>query len=369
MSRRVRENLGFYIFIIILLLIFANYPGLNLWHRIVPTEAGVVENPNHYVDYEGKELRDIWLAGGCFWGVEAYMSRVYGVAEVTSGYANGNTSQPTYQEIGRTGHAETVHVRYDPERVSLEELLFHFFRIIDPTIENRQGNDIGTQYRTGIFFENQEDRLIIDDFVREEQQKYPLKIVTEVELLQGFYLAESYHQNYLEKNPGGYCHIQLNDILDIPPVIDPNRYSQPEDKELAAYLHPLVFEVTRLDGTEPPFANAYWDNHEKGLYVDAITGEPLFLSAHKFDSGTGWPSFTQPILLDVVTTHTDLSRGMIRTEVRSRVGDNHLGHVFRDGPSLQGGLRYCINSAALRFVSIADMDQEGYGPLIIYVSQ
>jgi peptide methionine sulfoxide reductase msrA/msrB len=366
MLRRMRENWSFYIFIIVLVAIFLNYPGLNLWQRAFPAEDELLDNPNRYVEYEGRELTDIWLAGGCFWGVEAYMSRVYGVAEVTSGYANGRTENPTYRDIATTGHAETVHIRYDTQRVSLEDLLFHYFRIVDPTLLNRQGNDAGEQYRTAIFYGHSAEKELIEAYLATEQKKYSERIVTQVEPLQGFYPAESYHQNYLENNPGGYCHIQLNDILDIPPAVDLELYTQPDDEALRSTLDDLVYGVMRENGTEPAFNNTYWDNHEVGLYVDQITGTPLFFSSDKFDSGTGWPSFTRPVLPMVIREALDWSGGMVRTEVRSRVGNNHLGHVFKDGPVDRGGLRYCINSAALRFVPVADMDREGYGHLIIY---
>jgi peptide methionine sulfoxide reductase msrA/msrB len=228
---------------------------------------------------------------------------------------------------------------------------------------------VGPQYRTGIYYTGQVDQSIIEAYVASEQEKYTERIATEVEPLQGFYPAESYHQNYLENNPGGYCHIQLNSILDIPPKVDPDMFRQPSDEELILTLDPLVFQVTRENGTEQAFSNSYWDNHAAGLYVDTITGEPLFFSSHKFDSGTGWPSFTRPVLPQVVHQAPDWSKGMVRTEVRSRAGDNHLGHVFKDGPAHRGGLRYCINGAALRFVPVEEMDREGYGHLIIYVLQ
>ncbi len=369
MKRRKRDDWIFYIFITGLVLIFLNYPGIDLWQRVFPAEKVLLDNPNRYVDYSGQELDDIWLAGGCFWGVEAYMNRVYGVANVTSGYANGRTENPSYRDIATTGHAETVHIQYDPLRVTLDDLLFHYFRIIDPTVQNRQGNDVGEQYRTAIFYSKEKDRAIIEGYLAKEQEKYSERIVTQAALLQGFYPAESYHQDYLEKNPGGYCHIQLNDILDIPPVVDQRLYSQPDDAELRDTLSELVFHVMRENGTEPAFNNAYWDNHENGLYVDAITGEPLFFSSDKFDSGTGWPSFTRPVIPQVIQEKLDWSGGMVRTEVRSRAGNNHLGHVFKDGPSNQGGLRYCINSAALRFIPVVDMEGEGYGQLIIYALQ
>ncbi len=342
--------------------------GLNLFQRLFPAERTIKSNPNDYVDYSQSQLQDIWLAGGCFWGIEAYMDRVYGIAETTAGYANGTTENPKYEEIGQSGHAETVHIRYDPERISLEGILSHYFQVIDPTQLNRQGNDSGTQYRTGIYYTNEQDRAVIEQFVAKEQEKYDKIIVTEVQSLQGFYLAESYHQDYLEKNPGGYCHIQLDSILDRAPEINPDLYSQP-DESLLALQDPLVIEVTRYRGTEPAFQNEYWDTKDVGLYVDALTGEPLFLSSNKFESGTGWPSFTQPVVPEVVREVEDRSQGMVRTEVRSRVGDNHLGHVFADGPADRGGMRYCINSAALRFIPVEEMDREGYGHLILFALQ
>lgn len=181
----------------------------------------ISSNPNEHVNYENIRLNEVWLAGGCFWGVEAYMARIYGVYDVTSGYANGNSDNPTYEEVctHKTGHAEAVHIKYDPERVCLETLLGHYFKIIDPTVYNRQGNDIGIQYRTAIYYKNEVDRMIIDKVIVKEQEKYSEKIVTEVEPLVQYFLAEDYHQDYLEKNPNGYCHINfalLNEQQELP---------------------------------------------------------------------------------------------------------------------------------------------------------
>lgn len=330
------------------------------------------DNPNTDLEFDTDKLQDIYLAGGCFWGVEAYMARVYGVYDVTSGYANGNTENPTYEEVVRenTGHAETVHVRYDPERVDLEGLLDHYFLIIDPTLLNQQGNDRGEQYRTGIYYENEADLAVIDKVVTAQEDRYDDPIVTEVELLDNYYLAEEYHQDYLEKNPDGYCHVEFDTLEDqklgedAQSLIDPALYPKPSDDELKATLTDIQYAVTQEDDTERAFSSEYDGFYEPGIYVDITTGEPLFSSADKYDSTTGWPSFTKPIDPDVVTEHDDGLFFMKRTEIRSRAGDSHLGHVFNDGPEDKGGLRYCMNGAALLFVPEADMEAEGYGFLL-----
>ncbi|WP_269135798.1 bifunctional peptide-methionine (S)-S-oxide reductase MsrA/peptide-methionine (R)-S-oxide reductase MsrB [Sporosarcina cyprini] len=331
------------------------------------TSSKYPENPNLNLTFDDTKLKEIWLAGGCFWGVEAYMARIYGVADVTSGYANGNTENPTYEEVvyNNTGHAETVHVLYDPERVDLEKLLSYYFTIIDPTSVNKQGNDRGEQYRTGIYFKDEADKAIIEKIVAKEQKKYDEPIVTEVEPLRNFYLAEEYHQDYLEKNPDGYCHVSFDSLedQDVPQLVDPALYPKPSDQEIKKKLTDIQYKVTQGNDTEFAFSNEYWDNEEPGLYVDVVTGEPLFSSADKYDSGCGWPSFTKPIAPEVITTKEDRSFNMVRTEVRSRTGDSHLGHVFEDGPADKGGLRYCINSAAIKFIPKADLEKEGYGYL------
>ena len=332
-------------------------------------------NPNETVDYSNSELRTIYLAGGCFWGVEAYMSRIYGVSDVTSGYANGTGEHPTYDDVitGDRGFAETVEVKYDPERVSLADLVTKYFKVIDPTSLNKQGNDRGVQYRTGIYYKDEADAPIIMDMVKEEQDKYDKNIVTEVLPLDNYYLAEDYHQDYLVKNPNGYCHIDLS-ILDDQEIpmeenvvieIDSAMYPKPSDEVLKNKLTDEQYQVAVLQDTEHAFSNEYWDQYEPGIYVDVATGEPLFSSKDKYDSGCGWPSFTKPIIPEVVTYDEDTQYNMIRIEVRSRAGDIHLGHVFDDGPKDQGGKRYCINSASINFIPLADMEQEGYG----YVSR
>ena len=321
------------------------------------------ENPNDAIDYSKTKLKTIYLAGGCFWGVEAYMEKVYGVADVVSGYANGNTENPTYEDVlyKNTEHAETVKVDYDPERVSLEKILDYYLLVVDPTSLNKQGNDRGTQYRSGVYFTDENERKIIEERLKKEQEKYKDKIVVEVQKLENFYKAEEYHQDYLKKNPNGYCHIDISKANEV--IIDQSKYPKPSDEELKKKLTEAQYRVTQENDTEHAFSNEYWDNKEKGIYVDVATGEPLFSSTDKYDSGCGWPSFTKSISKEVVTYHKDFSFNMERIEVRSRSGDSHLGHVFDDGPKEFGGLRFCINSASIRFIPLADMEKEGYGYL------
>lgn len=327
-------------------------------------QSGLPDNPNLTLKFDEANLKDIYLAGGCFWGLEAYMARVYGVYDVTSGYANGNTENPSYEDLiyKNSGHAETVHVQYDPEKVSLETLLDYYFKVIDPTSLNKQGNDRGVQYRTGIYFTDPTEKAVIDKRIAKEQEKYSKDIVVEVEPLVHYYLAEEYHQDYLEKNPNGYCHIDLFTVEEV--VIKAEWYPKPSDSVLKETLTDFQYEVTQENNTERAFSNEYWDFFEPGIYVDIATGEPLFLSNDKYDSSCGWPSFTRPIIPEVVTYVEDKSFNMVRTEVRSRAGDSHLGHVFNDGPVDKGGLRFCINSASIRFVALEDMTSEGYGYLV-----
>ncbi len=322
---------------------------------------------------ENAALRDIYFAGGCFWGVEEYFSRMPGVHDVTVGYANGSKENPTYEEVcsGRTGHAETVHVRYYPKIISLKTLAEQFFTVIDPTSLNRQGNDVGSQYRTGMYYVREEDKAVLEAVRAEVQKKYAKPLAVELVPLQKYYLAEEYHQDYLKKNPRGYCHIDFSSLKDVRTekieVVDPGKYPKPSDAELKKMLSPEAYAVTRQNATERAFTGKLWDHKERGIYVDVVTGEPLFSSSDKFDSGCGWPSFTKPIDPAVIAERQDDSHGMRRIEVKSRAGDSHLGHVFDDGPKDKGGLRYCINSAALRFVPYEEMDKQGYGYLKGYV--
>ena len=307
-------------------------------------------------------MAEIYLAGGCFWGLEEYFSRIEGVKKTTVGYANGQVESTNYQLIHQTDHAETVHLIYDEERVSLREILLYYFRVIDPLSVNKQGNDVGRQYRTGVYYTDEGDKAVIEQVFAEQEKQLGQKIAVELEPLRHYVLAEDYHQDYLKKNPGGYCHINVNDAYQ--PLVDPGQYEKPTDAELKEQLTQEQYQVTQHSATERPFHNAYNATFEEGIYVDVTTGAPLFFAGDKFESGCGWPSFSRPIAREVLRYYEDKSHGMERIEVRSRSGNAHLGHVFTDGPESAGGLRYCINSAALRFIPKEKMEAEGYAYLL-----
>ena len=312
-------------------------------------------------------MAEIYLAGGCFWGLEEYFSRVSGVLQTSVGYANGQVETTNYQLIKETDHAETVQVVYDEKVVSLREILLYYFRVIDPLSVNKQGNDRGRQYRTGIYYLEEADLPTINTVVREQELLIGRKIAVEVEKLRHYILAEDYHQDYLKKNPGGYCHIDVRDAEK--PLIDAANYEKPSQAVLRENLSEESYRVTQEAATEAPFSNAYDQNFEEGIYVDITTGEPLFFAKDKFASGCGWPSFSRPISKELIHYYQDLSHGMERIEVRSRSGNAHLGHVFTDGPQELGGLRYCINSASLRFIAKDEMEEAGYGYLLPYLNK
>ncbi|MDL2206249.1 peptide-methionine (R)-S-oxide reductase MsrB [Eubacteriales bacterium OttesenSCG-928-N13] len=311
--------------------------------------------------------KEIYLAGGCFWGVEKYIALIEGVLETAVGYANSNTVDPSYEQVctGTTNAAEAVRVAYDPTIVSLPFLLNLFFEAIDPTAVNRQGNDVGTQYSSGIYYTDAGDLPEIQAVIAAQQQQYDMPIATGVAPLQNFFPAEAYHQKYLDKNPGDYCHIGR---AHFERAVHANmRWQKRSKDELKRSLSDIAYRVTQENATEQPFKNPLHNHFERGIYVDVTTGEPLFASSDKFESGCGWPAFAKPIRESAVTEKYDTSHGMLRTEIRSHTGDAHLGHVFEDGPRELGGLRYCINSAALRFVPKDDMDAQGYGEYLRFV--
>jgi len=304
-----------------------------------------------------KNANIIYLAGGCFWGVEAYFSKLSGIIYTEVGYANGNIINPKYEQVltGDTDFAETVMVEYNSDEITLPEILAHYFDIVDLTVLNRQAHDVGTQYRSGIYYVNEVDKDIIENAIQQEQKKYNLPIVTEVKKLENFFAAEEYHQKYLEKNPGGYCHIDLSKVNKI------TKYKKLPEDELRRKLTEVQYNVTQKGATERPFSSPLEKNFAEGIYVDITTGEPLFSSTDKYDAGCGWPSFTKTVEKNSVKEKEDKSLGMKRVEVRSQTGDSHLGHVFDDGPKDKGGQRYCINGAAIKFVPKKDLQKEGYG--------
>lgn len=297
-----------------------------------------------------------YAAGGCFWGLERYFQGVTGVITTQVGYAQSTVPNPSYEQVcsGATDAAETVKIIYDPAKLSLRTLTLLFLDVIDPYSVNQQGNDIGRQYRSGLFFETTQQKETYTTALQQLGARDNRTPAVTVEKLRNFYVAEAYHQDYLDKNPGGYCHISIAKIAN---VATRQRYI-----ERLWELTPQQYAVTQEAATERPFDNAYDQNFDDGIYVDIVDGTPLFLSKNKYDAGCGWPSFTKPISPNLLVSHRDTSLpGRPRIEIRTADTGIHLGHVFDDGPVNAGGLRYCMNSASLRFIPRDQMQQEGYG--------
>ena len=299
------------------------------------------------------------MAGGCFWGLERYLQGVDGVDGTTAGYAQSTVDSPSYGQVcsGATDAAEAVRAEFDPRLVTLRTLTLLFLDVIDPFSVDRQGADEGRQYRTGLYFTDDAQRAVYRAALDQLEAREGRRSAVEVEPLRNFFPAEEHHQDYLLKNPGGYCHIspaKINGVARRQRLI-----------ERVWELSPEQYAVTQRASTEPPFANAYDRTFEPGIYVDVVTGKPLFLSTDKFDSGCGWPAFSKPIDAALLEEQRDDSMpGRPRTEVHAAGSGIHLGHVFDDGPAERGGLRYCMNSASLRFVPRERMAAEGYGDLL-----
>jgi len=321
---------------------------------------------------EETKMEKATFAGGCFWCMESPFEELDGVTEVIAGYTGGHKENPTYEEVstGKTGHLEAVQITFNPSIITYSELLDVFWRQINPTDIRGQFADIGSQYKTAVFYHNNEQKRLAEESKEKLQVsgRFQGDIVTEIIPASKFYVAEDYHQDYYKKSSiryklyraGSGREAYLKSTWNDTTKDNDNKFEKPSDEELKNTLTPLQFNVTQLCGTEKAFDNEYWDNKEEGIYVDIVSGEALFSSLDKFDSGTGWPSFTKPLEPDNILEKEDRSLFVSRTEVRSKLADSHLGHLFDDGPSLTG-LRYCINSAVLRFIPKEDLEKEGYG--------
>jgi len=314
------------------------------------------------------------FAGGCFWCMVQPFASLEGVKEVLCGYTGGHVPHPTYEQVcsGTTGHYEAVRVEYDPSKISYRALLDVFWRQIDPTDPAGQFMDRGSQYRTAIFYLDEEQRKEAEESKAELERsgRFAKPIATQILPASEFYVAEEFHQDYYLKKPEEYKRYKVGSgrqaFLErawAKEVPDAPVTSVPSKEELRERLTPMQYRVTQEGATEPPFQNEYWDNTRPGIYVDVVSGVPLFSSLDKFDAGCGWPSFTKPIKKENIVEVPDHSHGMVRTEVRAAYSGSHLGHVFDDGPA-PTGLRYCINSAALRFIPLEDLDKEGYGSYV-----
>jgi peptide methionine sulfoxide reductase msrA/msrB len=307
------------------------------------------------------EMKKAMFAGGCFWCMEPPFRILKGVADVKAGYSGGTRENPTYEEVssGTTGHREVIQVTYDPAKVSYDELLDIFWQNINPTDSAGQFADKGSQYETAIFYHDAEQKQIAERSKEalDKSGKFDKPIATKIIEAGPFYPAEAYHQEYYKKNPAKYKSYKEASGRD---AYLRKVWDKTTKEELKKKLTPLQYKVTQECGTEPPFKNEYWDNKREGIYVDIVSGEALFSSVDKFDSGTGWPSFVKPLESDNITEKEDRSLAMTRTEVRSKKAGSHLGHIFSDGPQ-PTGLRYCVNSNSLRFIPKEDLEKEGYG--------
>ena len=376
LSRLVFGGIVGVAFVLVVFALMVEFSGRNTFSTVVE---------------ESIEYAEATFSGGCFWCSESDFEKTDGVVDVISGFSGGEEVNPTYKEVsaGLTGHREAVYVYYDPAIVSYDQLLDVFLRHIDPTDDGGSFGDRGFVYTSAIYPHDETQQVTAEasKLILEESGRLDAPIATVIESFDSFYPAEDYHQDYYEKNAIRYGYYRnasgRDDYIEIVwggelekaqyhlsygddevKVYDPKSYVLYSEDELQAILTPLQYAVTQEDATEEAFNNEYWDNKEAGIYVDIVSGEPLFSSIHKYVSGTGWPSFTEPLVLENIVEAQDYFLIFPRTEIRSALADSHVGHVFDDGPEESGGLRYCMNSAAMRFVPVDELEAAGYGDFV-----
>ena len=382
------KSIPIFVVVIALIALGIVYGGIGLSTQNKNTMTSDTNAMKGNIDGNKKAL----FAGGCFWCIESDFEKISdGLVDVVSGYAGGTNENPTYGNYADFGHREVVEVTYDSNVIEYGTLVEYLLRHIDPTDGGGSFNDRGEAYTSAIYYETDEEKKIAEAIIAkiDAEKIFSTPIVTPVLPKPTFWPAEGYHQNYADNNGLKYGFYRMASGRDafvkktwngreltiykgnVMPVATSTEiqketvlyknFVMPSEEELKKKLTPMQYEVTQNEGTERPFQNEYWDEHREGIYVDVVSGAPLFSSKDKYDSGTGWPSFTKPLTDDSVTTTEDTKLFSIRTEVRSKLAQSHLGHLFDDGPKDAGGKRYCMNSAALRFVPKEELESAGYG--------
>ncbi len=374
MNKKIKKSIIYLLFLGAVS--FVSFVGYNNYQRshseLYMIDKNILENKNY---------EKVVFAGGCFWCTEAEFNHASGVISAVSGYADSEKENPNYDEVsnGEVKAREAVQVIYDPKLVSFETLLEKYWKHIDPTDKDGQFADRGYQYTSAVYYTTEEQKSISENSIVKinSSKKFSAPVATLILPFVNFYPAEEYHQDYKDKNSFRYSGYReasgRNSFIRLHwqdgSMTTKEIFGDVMKSEKLKTLTPLQYKVTQEEATEPPFENEYNSNKEVGIYVDIVSGEALYLSTDKYNSGTGWPSFSKPVDEGALVLKTDNFLFYSRTEVRSKIADSHLGHVFSDGPKESGGKRYCMNSAAMRFIPLSDMEKEGYTQYVQLLKQ